>query len=79
MINFKTFQRTTILKFNKIIKKNKIKNCLCIICIHTHINTLKKICILKKKKIYIYIYINTTAHPWCDGHSTNTSACGVWG
>ena len=21
---------------------------------------------------------NTTAHPWCDGHSTNISACWVW-
>ena len=21
----------------------------------------------------------TTAHPWCDGHSTSISACGVWG
>ena len=21
----------------------------------------------------------TTAHPWCDGYSTNISACGVWG
>ena len=20
----------------------------------------------------------TTAYPWCDGHSTSTSACGVW-
>ena len=21
----------------------------------------------------------TPAHPWCDGHSTDISACGVWG
>ena len=21
----------------------------------------------------------TTAHPWCDSHSTSISACGVWG
>ena len=25
------------------------------------------------------IYLQTTAHPWCDGHSTSISACGVWG
>ena len=21
---------------------------------------------------------HTTAHPWCDGHSTSMSTCGVW-
>ena len=25
------------------------------------------------------IYLQTTAHPWCDGHSISISACGVWG
>ena len=33
--------------------------------------------------IYIYIYISlktkvTTAHHWCDGHSTSINACGMW-
>ena len=23
--------------------------------------------------------MDTTAHPWCDGHSKSISACGVWG
>ena len=33
-------------------------------------------------EIYLVIYFHkhvTTAHPWCDGHSTSISACGVWG
>ena len=24
-------------------------------------------------------YYNIIAHPWCDGHSTSISICGVWG
>ena len=27
----------------------------------------------------ITIHINTTIHPYCDGHFTSISACGVWG
>ena len=26
-----------------------------------------------------YLYFNTTVHPWCCGHSTSISVCGVWG
>ena len=25
------------------------------------------------------VSLNTTAHPWCGGHSTSISACGIWG
>ena len=25
-----------------------------------------------------FLKVITTAHPWCDGHSTSISVCGVW-
>ena len=32
-----------------------------------------------KRRLAINMFINITAHSWCDGHSTSISACGVWG
>ena len=36
--------------------------------------------LVKFEKYYVYnFFYMTTALPWCDGHSTSISVCGVWG
>ena len=60
-----------------------------IIYIYIYISFSNHNNVFKSTNIYIYIYISfsnhnnvfksTNAHPWCNGHTTSISACGVWG